>query len=123
MTAPPAPQGSTPEPVLKAGYVWGTIAAFIVSAVGVLTTTGVLSTAEAEAINYGVGVVSDNIVPVGIMLVGLTGLVSGIVSHLVTGFAARRKVVPLDSDAYDIIPKATAPAAVTTMNIHERGEQ
>lgn len=120
MTAPPAPQRSTPEPVLKAAYVWGTIAAFIVSAIGVLTTTGVLSSAEADAINYGVGVVSDNIVPLGIMLVGVTGLVSGIVSHLVTAFASRRKVVPIDSDAFDIVPKTVVPAPSL---LRERGEQ
>ncbi len=123
MTAPPVPQGSTPEPVLKAAYVWGTIAAFIVSAIGVLTTTGVLSSAEAEALTYGVGVVTDNVVPVGVMLVGVTGLVSGIVSHLVTAFAARRKVVPIDSDAYDIVPKPAVPAGEAPTALFERGEQ
>lgn len=98
MTDPVAtdePTADTPEPVLKAAALWGTLSAFIVSLIGVLVAAGVLSSDQAQVLNDTVTAITTNIVPVGIAIVGIVGLVSGIVSHLVTAFVARRKVTPV----------------------------
>lgn len=91
----PEPTQSVPEPVIKAAAVWGTLSAFIVTAVGVLVAVGVLSNEQAAAINDIVGYVSSNIVAVGSVVVGLVGLISGLVSAHATALVARRHVSPV----------------------------
>lgn len=89
------PTESTPEPVLKAAAVWGTVSAVVVTGVGLLVTFGVLSSEQAAILNDVVSYVTVNIVPVGTAIVGVTGLVSGLVASHATALVARRKVTPV----------------------------
>lgn len=90
----PEPTAAAPEPVLKAAAIWGTIATFIVTAVGVLVAVGVLSTEQAAVIGQVADYVSVNIVPVGSVIVGLVGIFSGGAAAGVTAAVARRHVSP-----------------------------
>lgn len=89
------PVAETPEPVLKAAALWGSLAAFLVTAVGVLVAVGVLSSEQAALLNTTVDYISSNLVPVGTVVVGLVGLISGLVSSHATALVARRQVTPV----------------------------
>lgn len=86
---------STPEPVLKAAALWGTLSTVLVTAVGVLVSVGALSTAQGDVVNGVVDFVTTNIVPVGSAIVGIVGLVSGLVAAHATALVARRQVTPV----------------------------
>ena len=95
---------STPEPVLKAAALWGTLSTFVLAAVGMLVTFNVLSPEYADLTYSTVDYVSANLVGTGTTVAGLVGIVTGLVSPWVTAFAARRKVTPVPE------PVATPPA-------------
>lgn len=89
------PTDSTPEPVIKAAAIWGSLAAFVAMAVSVLVTVGVLSSEQASAIGDVTTYVSANFIPVGTALAGLFTLVGSLVSAHVTALVARRHVTPV----------------------------
>jgi hypothetical protein len=95
VTPDPHPAEPTPEPVLKAAAVWGSLATIIVTLLGVASAVGVLSTEQSAMVTDVVGYVSANIVPVGSALLGAFTLVSGIVASFATATVARRKVTPV----------------------------
>lgn len=86
---------STPEPVVKAAALWGSLSALFITGIGVLVAVGSLSSTEASTYYTAIGAVSTNFVPVATAIVGIVGLVSGIVSPLVSAFVARRHVRPV----------------------------
>lgn len=94
-TEPVEPKASTPEPVVKAAALWGSLSALFITGIGVLVAVGALSTAEADVYYSTIDAVSTNLVPVATSIVGIVGLISGIVSPLVSAFVARRKVTPV----------------------------
>lgn len=89
------PRASTPEPVLKAAATWGSVAALLVTALGVLVAVGALSTEQVQGINDVVTYVGDNFVPVASAIVGVTSLVSGVAASFATAAVGRRKVTPV----------------------------
>lgn len=89
------PTASTPEPVLKAAAIWGSLATVVVTLLGVATAVGVLSSEQVTAINDVVDYVSANLVPVGTALLGAFTLVSGLAGSFATAAVARRKVTPV----------------------------
>jgi hypothetical protein len=89
------PTASTPEPVVKAAAIWGSLSALLITGLGVLVSVGALSSTDAGTYYTAIDAVSTNFVPVGSSIVGIVGLVSGIVSPLVAAFVARRKVTPV----------------------------
>lgn len=91
----PTPQASTPEPVLKAAALYGTIVSVVVPLLGALVATGVLTSEQADAINSLSDYVGANIVPVGVALVSGFGLITGIGASFATAAVARRKVTPV----------------------------
>lgn len=91
----PQPTASTPEPVIKAAAIWGSLSALIVTGLGVLVAVGTLSSEQAAVVNQVVNYVTVNLVPVGSVIVGLVGLLSGLVSSHVTALVARRHVTPV----------------------------
>lgn len=91
----PQPTASTPEPVVKAAWIWGTLSGFITTAIGVLVAVGALTSAQGDAYGAVVDYVSVNLVPVATAIVGVVGLVSSIASHQATAWVARRKVTPV----------------------------
>jgi hypothetical protein len=95
VTDPLTPKASTPEPVLKAAAVWGTLATFAVSALGVLVAVGALSTEQSEGLYGVVNYVSVNFVPVASAVVGVTSLISGVAGSFATAAVGRRKVTPV----------------------------
>lgn len=95
MTDPNQATASTPEPVLKAAAVWGSLATFIITALGVLVAVGALSTDQADAIGGVITYVGANFVPVASAVVGVTSLISGVAASFATAAAGRRKVTPV----------------------------
>jgi hypothetical protein len=89
------PTASTPEPVLKAFAIYGSLATVVVTLLGVAVAIGVLSSDQASAINGVLDYVSTNFVSVGSAVVGVVSLVSGLVSGGVTAVVARRHVTPV----------------------------
>ncbi len=89
------PTASTPEPVIKAAAVWGSLATFVVTALGVLVAVGALSTEQSESISGVVTYVSDNFVPVASAVVGVTSMISGVVASFATAAVGRRQVTPV----------------------------
>jgi len=92
---PAQPTASTPEPVLKAAALWGSLSALAITTIGVLVAVGALSSAEAEGYYSAIDSVSTNLVPVATAIVGVVGLISGVVSPIVAAVVARRKVTPV----------------------------
>lgn len=91
-----APQNaSVPEPVIKAAALWGTLVSVLVPLIGALVATGVLSSEQASAITSLSEYVGANIVPVGVALVGVVGLVSGVLASFATAVVGRRHVTPV----------------------------
>jgi hypothetical protein len=89
------PTASTPEPVVKAAALWGSLSALFITGIGVLVSVGALSSTDAGTYYTAINSVSTNLVPVATAIVGIVGLVSGVVSPLVAAFVARRKVTPV----------------------------
>lgn len=89
------PTASTPEPVLKAAAIFGSIATVVVTLVGVAVAVGVLSSDQAALVNGVVDYVGTQIVPVGTAIVTVVGLVSGLAGSFATAAVARRKVTPV----------------------------
>ncbi len=107
MTTPPQ-TASTPEPVLKAAAVWGSLATLLVTTVGVLVAVGVLTSEQAAALSTVVDYVSSNIVTVGTVVVGLVSLVSGLAGSFATAAVGRRHVSP--------VPQVTVVEATPVVN-------
>lgn len=95
VTPVPDPVESVPEPVRAAAWTWGTLATAITTAIGVAAAVGFLSVEQADLLNQVVGLVSTAIVPVGSIIVLVTGLVSGLAGAHATAAVARRKVTPV----------------------------
>ncbi len=112
MTTPPV-SASTPEPVVKAAAVWGSLSTLIVTAVGVLIAVGVLSSEQADALSAVVDYVSLNIVPVGSVVVGLVSLVSGLAGSFATALVGRRSVTPIPPTA-----QSTSAPTFTDGEVH-----
>jgi hypothetical protein len=89
------PTADVPEPVRKAGWVWGTLATFIATTLGVLVAVGKVSQAEADSLNYGINEVGNYLPGLVGAIVGIVGIVSGIVSHVATSEVGRRSVKPV----------------------------
>lgn len=104
MTDPVTPKASTPEPVVKAAAIWGSLSALLITGLGVLVSVGALSSTDAGTYYTAIDAVSTNFVPVGSSIVGIVGLVSGIVSPLVAAFVARRKVTPVAEAPLAVVP-------------------
>lgn len=96
------PTASTPEPVVKAAAVWGTLVSVIVPALGALVATGVLSSEHAESITGLVDYVSANVIPVGVALVGGFGLLTGVLASFATAVVGRRKVTPVPAQRGEV---------------------
>lgn len=93
--AAPEQTASTPEPVVRAAASWGSVATLLVTAVGTLTTLGVLTSEQADAISALTVYVTENLVVVGTVSVGVVSLVSGVVGAFTTALVGRRKVSPV----------------------------
>lgn len=103
MSQPDGPTGAaTPEPVLRAAALWGTLVSVVVPLLGALVATGVLSAEQADTLTTLTDYVTSNIVPVGVALVGATGLVTGVVSSFATAAVGRRKVTPVVTERVDV---------------------
>lgn len=107
MTDPTA-TASTPEPVLKAAALWGTLVSVVVPLLGALVATGVLSSEQSDSITGLVDYVSANVVPLGVALVGGFGLLTGITASFATAAVGRRKVTPV---APAVVRAADGPVA------------
>lgn len=91
----PEPTASTPEPVVKAWGIYGSLATVVVTLIGVGSAVGILSSEQAALATDVLNYVSANFVVVGSAVVGVVSLVSGLVSGGVTAAVARRHVTPV----------------------------
>jgi Mn2+/Fe2+ NRAMP family transporter len=91
----PEPTASTPEPVLKAAAIYGSITAVVVTVVGMLVAVGALTTDQAQDINGVIEYVGTNFVPVATAILGVTSLISGLAASFAGAAVARRKVTPV----------------------------
>jgi hypothetical protein len=89
------PTASTPEPVVKAAAIWGSLWTALATGIGLLATFGVLSGEQVAILNQLGSLVTANIVPVGIAVVGIVSAVSGLGAAGVTAAVARRHVRPV----------------------------
>lgn len=111
MTTPPdgPTTQATPEPVLKAAAIWGTLVSVVVPLLGALVATGVLSSEQADAINSLTTYVTTNIVPVGVALVGGFGLLTGVVASFATAVVGRRQVTPVPAQGEPVTGERIVP--------------
>ena len=91
----PTPTEPTPEPVIRAAAIWGTLATGIVTVLGILVALGKVSDEQASQINQGLDYVTANLPLVVGSIVGLVSIVSGLASSAATAAVARRKVTPV----------------------------
>jgi hypothetical protein len=92
------------EVASKVGVAW----AAATGLVGALVTFGVISGAQAEAVNTAGNAAPDLILAAGTVIAGVAGLVGGIVSAFRTADAGKDHVTPLssprDNDGNVLVP-------------------
>lgn len=94
-----APGVSTQEPIYKAAATIGTAIATLLGVVGGAVQLGIVSSDQADAINQVGAQVTTALPELAGAVTLIVGVVSGIGASVLTAWHARKKVVPLGSDA------------------------
>jgi hypothetical protein len=108
MSDRPNPLGTAAS---KVGTAWSAAA----GVVGALVAFGVLSSAQADALNAAGSAAPDALVALGTLIAGVVPLVSGVVASFRTAAAARDHVTPVaDPRAVDPVSGDLVPLVPTT---------
>lgn len=99
-----APNVSTSEPIYAAAAKIGTVMATLLGVVGGAVQLGLVSSDQADAINQVGAQVTSALPELAGAVTLIVGVVSGILASVATAWSARKKVVPVDSDAVVITP-------------------
>lgn len=105
------PNVSTDEPIYAAALKVGTVVATALGVVGGAVQLGLVSSDQAETINEIGAQVSSALPELATAITVVVGIVSGIGASVLTAWNARKKVVPIGSDAVTVVPKPAVAAA------------
>lgn len=103
------PNESTGEPIRVAAATVGTAITAVISILGAAVGLGLLSSDQADALTALGNQVITALPELSALVIAITGLVSGLGASFATAWAARKKTVPVDSDAFDVVKVAPGP--------------
>lgn len=106
-----SPTESTSEPIYAAAAKVGTAVATLLGVLGGAVQLGIVSSDQAATINQIGAQVTTALPELAGAVTVIVGIVSGVGASVLTAWHARKKVIPADSDVYDVVPKAPADGA------------
>lgn len=110
-----APGVSSSEPIYKAAATIGTVVTGAVALIGTALQLGIISTEQADAYTDTAAAVTGALPELASSVTLIVGLLAGIGGSFATAWHARKRTVPVDSDAYRV-------AAVTAPLVREAGQ-